>query len=160
MDIEKLLAKGLQKGFGGGTARKRAKRGGFELESSHYETDSGDVYHDEWLADRVGGGQELVRIGDEKYTRVYAGGTISEEELHGMGITKRDVIGFLKAQILENGEKIRLTTDFGPVEDGDWSYIYRIVDIESDIPLITGKESVHYKGQLTFIHHFLLCPVE
>ncbi|MBU0569897.1 hypothetical protein KKB40_03890 [Patescibacteria group bacterium] len=67
MDNEKLLARGLQKGFGGGTARTGVKRGGFELESSHYETKDGGVYHDEWLANRVGGGQELVEVEGERY---------------------------------------------------------------------------------------------
>lgn len=159
MEAEQLLSKGLQQGFAGGSIREGVSRSGFDLESSHFE-DDGNVYHDEWKADRVGGGQELVKVGDKEYTRVYAGGTVSEEELQRLGITKKDVIGFLKRQILTHGNKIRLRTNFESEQEGDWGYNYKVIDNEAGVPLTTGKERVYYKGQLVFVHNFLICPVE
>ncbi len=154
-----MLARGLQKGFGGGTVRLGVGRGGFDVESSHLEG-GGSVYHDEWVADRVGGGQELVQVGDRIYTRVYAGGTIAESELKRLGVTKKEVIAYLKSQILQNGDKIRLHKDFYPEPEGDWGYTYKIIDSEEGVPMTTGKECIYYKGQMVFTHIFLLCPVE
>ena len=159
MSVKKLLTKGLQKGFGGGTVKKTVGRGGFELDSSHYEADSG-VYHDEWLADRVGGGQELVEVGGKRFTRVYAGGTVSEDALKDLGLTIKDIILFLKKQIIDNGDNIRLYTDFEPEAEGDWRYEYKIIDREKNIPATTGKESILYKEELVFVHYFILSPVE
>jgi hypothetical protein len=158
MAIEDLLTKGLAAGFGGGTAMQGVKRGGFELESSHLEDGEG-VYHDEWAADRVGGGQELVEKDGKRFTRVYAGGTLALEELQQMGITKGDIMGHLKHQLVKNGEKIRLYGDF-TAEDGDWSYAYKVLDREEAIPTTVGKEVISYKGQMVFVHHFIFCPVE
>ena len=134
MDKKTLLTKGLQKGFGGKTTKEKVQRGSFELESSHYETRDGDIYHDEWMADRVGGGQELVEVNGKRYTRVYGGGTVSEETLESLGLTKKEVMGFLKEQITVNGDKIRLHEDFEPEPEGDWRYEYKIVDREDGIP--------------------------
>ena len=160
MDNKELLTKGLQEGFGGGTVRKGVDRGGFKVESSHYETEDGDAYHDEWLANRVGGGQELIEIDGNRFTRVYAGGTISEEALKDLGLTKKDVVGFLKKQILENGENLRLCDDFLPEAEEDWRYEYKIIDKEDDIPVTMGKESIYFKEELVFVHNFVLSPVE
>lgn len=82
-------------GFCGENIRGTTSRAGFELETSDYEGLEGR-YHDEWAADFNGGGQELaVTPGGEKTTRVYAGGTLTKEELGKMGLTKKDVIGKL-----------------------------------------------------------------
>jgi hypothetical protein len=159
MDSKEMFTKGLQEGFGGKTARKSAVRGGFTLESSHYETKDG-VYHDEWLADRVGGGQELVEVDGKRFTRVYAGGTIYEETLQDLGLTKKNVISFLKKNILENGENIRLHNDFKPEAEGDWQYKYKVIDREDSIPITVGKESIYHKGELVFVHGFVISPVE
>jgi len=160
MDKKTLLAKGLQKGFAGNTTRKTVERGPFNLESGHYEDKNGNVYHDEWMADRVGGGQEIVEVDGERFTRVYAGGTVSEETLKSLGLTKKEVIGFLKEQITANGNRIRLYEDFGPESEGDWKYEYEILDKEDDIPVTTGKESIFYQGKLVFVHVFALSPIE
>jgi len=160
MDDERLFTKGLQEGFGGGASRKGVRRGSFELESSRYETEKDDVYHDEWMAGRVGGGQELIEVGGKRFTRVYAGGTISEKSLESLGLTKKDVIGFLKKQILDNGDKIRLHTDFEPEAEEDWRYEYKVIDNEEGIPVTTGKESIFYKEELVFVHVFVLSPIE
>ena len=160
MENKTLLTKGLQEGFGGETARKGVKRGGFELESSHLETEDGSVYHDEWLADRVGGGQELTDVNGNKFTRVYAGGTIAVNVLQELGLTKKDVIGFLKKQIKENGENIRLYDNFEPEAEEKWRYEYKVIDREKEIPVTTGKESIFYNEKLVFVHVFALSPIE
>ena len=103
-EIDRLLARGLKEGFAGGTVMQSVKRGGFNLKSSHFESEGG-VYHDEWFAERAGGGQEIVNVGNTTFTRVYAGGTIPLEELKGLGISKRDVMAFLKKQMTENDER-------------------------------------------------------
>lgn len=159
MDEEEILTKGLQEGYAGGTQVKKVKRGSFTLKSSHLEED-GKEYHDEWAADRVGGGQELIKVGGKKYTRVYAGGTILEEELKKLGIEKKDVTGKLKEFITEYGNKNRLYKDFSPEPEGDWRYKYKIIDKEDNIPVTTGKESIFYKDTLVFVHLLTLCPVE
>ncbi len=160
MDSKKLLTRGLQKGFGGNTVRKKTTRGPFKVDSGHYETKNGGIYHDEWMADRVGGGQELVLTNGKSYTRVYAGGTISAKALGSLGLTVKDVMVFLKKQILDNGDKIRLWADFKPKPQGDWRYEYIIIDKEKDILVTAGKESIFYKGKLVFVHSFVLSPVE
>lgn len=158
-EVDKLLAKGLKEGFAGGTIMRGVKRGVFDLKSSHFESD-GDVYHDEWYADRAGGGQEIVRAGEATFTRVYAGGTITSEKLEELRITKGDVMAFLKKQMVENGERIRLHTNFEPEPEGDWQYSYRVLDTDSEIPLTLGKEVIRYKGRLVFVHDFIISPVD
>src|SRR3989344_4796344 len=106
----KLLAKGLAQDFAGGTVMSGVKRAGFDFKSSHFE-ENGNIYHDEWFADRAGAGQEVVKVGDVTYSRVYAGGTLQVEKLQELGTDKGQIMTFLKKQMLENGEKIRLHTD-------------------------------------------------
>lgn len=157
--IDKLFSRGLKEGFAGGTVMKGVKRGGFSLKSSHFENEEG-IYHDEWYADRAGGGQEIVKSGGTVFTRVYAGGTIPLEELTKLGISKRDVMTFLKKQMTENGDSIRLHTDFEPEPEGDWQYSYKVLDSDQEIPLTLGKEIIRYKGKLVFIHDFIISPVD
>lgn len=94
---EQFLTLGLQKGFCGETEFVQLiNRAGFTISTSHFEDPAeGAIYHDEWAADRAGGGQELVRVCEQQFTRVYAGGTISYEALARLGITKQDVMAFL-----------------------------------------------------------------
>lgn len=158
-ETDKLFSTGLAAGFAGGTVMSGVNRAGFEFKSSHLET-NGDVYHDEWLADRAGAGQEVVKVGDITYSRVYAGGTLPVEELEKLGTNKGQIMTFLKKQMLENGEKIRLHTDFTPEADGDWQYSYKVTDTNPQIPLTMGKEVITFKGNLVFEHDFIICPVD
>lgn len=156
---DKLLARGLKEGFAGETVMQGVERGGFSLKSSHFESEGG-IYHDEWFADRAGGGQEIVKVGETTYTRVYGGGTIPLEELKALGISKGDVMAFLKKQMIENGEKIRLHNNFEAEAEGDWQYSYRVLDADKEIPLTLGKEIIKYKGNLVFVHDFIISPVD
>jgi len=159
MIIENLLSEGLAAGFGGDTNTQDVNRGGFELQSSHYISPEGGIYHDEWAADRAGGGQELADKDGQRFTRVYAGGTIAEDELAKIGITKGDIMGYLKERLTQDGDKIRLSTNFG-AEHGDWSYSYKVTDKDDEIPMTTGTEIISYKGRKVFKHVFIMCPVE
>jgi hypothetical protein len=158
-ETDNLLIRGLKGGFAGDTTVQTVNRSGFDLKSSHLENSDG-VYHDEWCADRAGGGQEIVKVGNDMYTRVYAGGTIPLEDLSAMGISKDDVMKFLKSQLIGNGEKTRLHTDFLPDVEGDWQYSYHVLDSDKEIPLTVGKEIIRYKGNLVFVHDFIISPVD
>ena len=159
LETDSLLTKGLQGGFAGGTVMSKVDRGNFEFNANHFEIEDG-IYHDEWCADRAGGGQEIVIVGDETYTRVYAGGTVPLEALAELGITKGDVMKFLKKQLLQNGEKTRLYTNFTPEAEGDWQYSYHVLDTDKEIPITVGKEIIEYQGQLVFVHDFIISPVD
>ncbi|MBU1070860.1 hypothetical protein KKG65_00425 [Patescibacteria group bacterium] len=159
-ETDKLLTKGLQEGFAGRSVIQNVKRGGFTIKSSHFKDGDGNVYHDEWSADRAGGGQEIVKVGETSSTRVYAGGTIPSEKLKLLGISEGDVVTFLKKQITENKGKIRLHTNFEPEPEGDWQYSYRILDTDKEIPLTVGKELIKYKGKLVFVHDFIISPID
>jgi hypothetical protein len=154
-----LLSLGLTKGFAGETQFQTIQRAGFTLHSSHLEVADG-TYHDEWAADRTGGGQELVKVGETTFTRVYAGGTISLAALEQLGITKEIVVAFLIASLTKAGEATRLSENYGPIQDGDWSYQYQVIEKNQAIPLTVGKENITYKDQLVFTHVFVMCPVE
>ena len=158
-DTDVLLTQGLLGGFAGGTVRKGSKRGGFAIESSHYEAKNGE-YYDEWAASRSGGGQELVRSGDTRYTRLYAGGTTNPTILKNLGITEKDVIDVLVQQLKKLGSRTRLHAPCGPIITGDWEYRYEILEKIPNVAMTVGKESVMYKSELVFVHVFLLCPVE
>jgi len=157
--VDKLFSKGLQQGFAGGTVMSDVKRAEFNFKSSHFEED-GNIYHDEWFADRAGAGQEVVKVGDVVYSRVYAGGTLPVEELQKIGTDKGQIMTFLKKQMLENGEKIRLHTNFNSEADGDWQYSYKVTETNSQIHLTMGKEVITFKGNLVFEHDFIICPVD
>src|SRR3989344_2750051 len=91
-----LLTEGLSRGYAGKTKAETVIRSGFVLEKSHYvDGSTGGTYHDEWLPTRTGGGQELAVIEEEKITRLYAGGVISPKQLEKLGITEKEVIGYL-----------------------------------------------------------------
>lgn len=154
-----VLTRGLLHTFAGKTKCVPASRGGIAVTTSHME-ENGSLYHDEWAADRVGAGQELVRYDGLVYTRVYAGGTIAYEAMEKLGITKHDVIGFLIASLNSAGDQTRLCTQYGPVSSDEWEYAYAIIEDLPDIPLTVGKEEIRYKHTVVFIHMFLLCPVE
>jgi hypothetical protein len=173
---QQLLTRGLQQGFAGKTKLQTVSRGGFSVTASHFtestaaspagtkkaaeQQHSKALYHDEWAADRSGGGQELARVGDQIYTRVYAGGTLPEATLEELGTTKAQIMKFLIAQLAKLGEKTRLETDCGPLREGDWEYAYRVTEKNDDISYTCGKEEIRYQGHLVFVHHFVMCAVE
>lgn len=157
---EQMLSLGLQKGFGGDTNMSEGQRGGFKVKVSHYEDpESGGVYHDEWLPGRLGGGQELVRVGEKLMTRLYGGGTLDSEKLEELKITEEDVMGFLIDQIRILGNSTRLHESCGPVMDGDWQYEYAVQEQLPEFSLTSAKESISYKGEVVFVHLFLLAEV-
>jgi len=156
--IKAGLTKGLVFGYGGKTKFSTVTRGSFQLNASHLE--EGDLtYHDEWLPGNTGGGQELIKVGDQRFTRLYAGGVIKEDKLKEFGITKKDVIDFLKTTILKQQQKTRLFQSCNPKSKTDWSYSYQILDSQKSVPVIFAKETISFRGQVVFIHSFLLCPI-
>lgn len=161
MDIESkdILTKGLLEGYVGKSIRGSTVRAGFELPTSNYEGVEGK-YHDEWMADYNGGGQELITTpGGEKATRVYAGGTLSKEKLEKLGLTKKDVIGKLVYFVNKLEGKTRLDED-AEVIDGEWAYTYKVLRSVQEIPLDLGSEEIKYQNSLVFIHFHILSPVK
>jgi len=155
-----LLTEGLSKGYAGKTKIETIYRGGFKFKrSGHIDESTGGIYHDEWLSARTGGGQELAIIGEEKITRLYAGGVISPDQLEKLGITKKDVIGYLIRKVGELGNKTRLFEDCIPAPDGDWQYVYKITDRIESVELTRALEAINYKGVRVFVHGFEICPI-
>jgi len=156
--IKAGLTKGLVSGYGGKTKFSTVTRGSFQLNASHLQ--EGDLtYHDEWLPSNTGGGQELIKVGNRQFTRLYAGGVVKQNKLKKLGITKKDVIDFLKTTILKQREKTRLFQSCQPKPKTGWSYSYQILDNEKSIPVIFAKETISFHGQVVFVHSFLLCPI-
>lgn len=156
---ESFLSHGLLKGFAGETTFQSTQRAGFELQCSHL-VENGNTYHDEWAADRTGGGQELVSVDGDTFTRVYAGGTISVTAMEHLGITKDTIMEFLIISLNTASGNTRLSQNYGPVQHGDWTYQYQVLEQNPAIPLTTGKEDILYKDQVVFTHVFVMCPVE
>lgn len=153
--ISQALTTGLAAGYGGKTEFNKINRGGFDLKSSHFESKD-CVYHDEWTK---GGGQEIIRVGEDSFTRVYAGKTADEEVLKRLGITHEDVIANLVSKIQQLGEKTRLFNDCLTDPKNNWQYEYKILDKDDQISVTTGKETIKYKNQLVFTHVFVLSPI-
>lgn len=157
-EIKNILAKGLGEGYVGKSIRGKVERAGFTLETSDYQGSDGE-YHDEWAAYQNGGGQELAKDKDgEMATRVYAGGTLGEEELAKFGITGKDVIGRLIYFVNELGDKTRLDADT-ELTDGNWSYNYKIMKSVKEIPVVVAEEGILFKNNLVFIHFHINSPV-
>lgn len=155
--IKHALTIGLLAGYAGETEFREIVRGGVEMKQSHFERD-GIIYHDEWLPNRTGGGRELVKIGGQKFTRIYAGGLVGEESLKQLGIDENDVIGTLINQIKLAGDKTRLDADYEN-QDEDWKYSYKVKKQIDEVGLLVGKEKITYRDQLVFVHYFLLSPI-
>lgn len=153
-----MLSKGLTEGFKGAIVSETVNRGGFTLKSSHLGKD-GEKYHDEYIPARTTGGQEIAESGDEKYTRVYAGGVIANEELKKLGIKGEDVISYLIKKVVELGEKTRLFEDCIARPDGDWQYEYWVTDKFEQVDLVRSLEVISYRGVRVFIHGFEICRV-
>lgn len=156
--IKAVLAKGLGEGYVGKSVRGKAVRTGFELETSDYQGPEGK-YHDEWAAHQNGGGQELVETANgEKATRVYAGGSLTEEKLKELGLTDKDVIEKLVLFVNRLGDKTRQDQDSESTE-GDWTYTYKIIKSVKEIPVEVGEEEIRFRGNLVFVHYHINSPV-
>lgn len=153
--IKKALTTGLLASYAGKTQFSSINRGSFSLKSSHYQ-DEEIIYHDEWANN---GGQELVEIGGEQFTRVYAGGVVNPEALKTLGINEADVISNLKNRLTQIGDQTRLFSDFKAENNHGWDYEYKIIDSDEQLFITVGKEIISYKNHLVFIHIFVLSPV-
>lgn len=157
--IKDSFTKGLLAGYAGGQVTDVA-RGGFDGRASHVELGKNETYHDEWFVENHnGGGQELVQIGTEKYTRLYAGGTPSVDQLETLGIKPKDVGEYLVKKIQELQDKTRLMEDCNPVAEGDWQYSYVVTGSYPETEVTTGVESITYKDAVVHIHAFIISPV-
>lgn len=158
--VEDALTEGLLAGYAGQSESYQEMRDVFEMNVKHNEGD-GYVYHDEWIAgEATGGGQELVRLGDgTMFTRLYAGGLLTEDKLEKLGTDGDKVINFLKESLNKLGDQTRL---FGDTEyesdDGSWKYTYAVPEIYGQV--IQGEEFIRYRGNVVFIHLFLLAPIK
>jgi len=158
-EVENVLTNGLHAGYAGGKP-ENVTRGTVDGKVSHIKQ-VGSIYHDEWfVGTRVGGGQELVVFGDQKFTRLYAGGTPDTKALESLGITTKDVSRYLKSKILELGNETRLFQDCTPEPDGYWQYAYRIATNSKSIGLTTAMESIHYQTTPVHLHAFILSPIK
>ena len=144
-NISRALTIGLLAGYTGKTEFKPVSRSVFTLKSSHFEEDD-VIYHDEWTN---GGGQEIVRVGSEQFTRVYAGGTVNDNPA---------IIPKLIYFIQQLRDKTRLFTDCES-SDGLWQYHYKVIDIDSTLDITVGKETISLNNQIVFVHYFILSPI-
>lgn len=160
-DINNLLSKGLAKGYAGSTQREKVSRGNFTLDSSEFSSEPGEFYIDQWIADKLGGGQEIAEIGEIKATRLYAGGVANDQTLESLNISKDDVTGKLIQFIQKAKEKTRLVENYEAL-DADWQYSYKIIKTPKEIgvQLTITLETITYKGITVFAHGFLLSPIE
>lgn len=153
-----FLTKGLMHGYASGGV-KPIERAGFTGKASLLEFGQRNKYYDEWFANHTGGGQELVSIGNQAFTRLYAGGTPEQALLDSLGVTKAEVGDYLRKKIIELKEATRLFATCTPPADGDWHYSYTILDDHPAIAITVAKERITYKGTDVHIHIFTLCPV-
>ncbi|HSV94800.1 MAG TPA: hypothetical protein VLH94_02395 [Spirochaetia bacterium] len=159
-EISRVLTEGLVGGYAGKGKVSSVERAIFPGKASHLEYSSGDIYHDEWFVPSyLGGGQELVRVGNEMFTRLYGGGTPSPEKLAELGITVEDIGEYLKRKIVELGDKTRLFEECNPESDGDWQYKYEILMNDSNIPVVVSAESIVYREIRVHLHPFILSPL-
>lgn len=154
-NIIKALTTGLLAGYGGKTKFSKVIRGSFELTVSHYQKDD-TVYHDEWTNN---GGQEIVRVGNEMFTRVYAGGMVDQKILTRLDITPQEIISYLISKINEITDKTRLFSDYISNSKDSWSYEYKIINKDEQLSITTGKETISYRSIIVFSHVFVLSPL-
>ncbi|MFH0749503.1 MAG: hypothetical protein V1917_01135 [Candidatus Gottesmanbacteria bacterium] len=157
---DRLLTDGLAEGYAGIKKPEKIQRSGFAGNANDYVAPDGGHYHDEWFADDNGGGQELVKEGEEQSTRVYAGGVIPVEELQKLGLTTKDVITRLVTSVRELKEKTRLDTPCSLTLPDGWEYKYEILKQSEEVPLTIGYESIKYNGREVFAHGHMISPVK
>lgn len=155
---EKGLTEGLLAGYGGKTNFTTVNREGFELKSSSL-SEPGMTYVDQWLPRDTGGGQELLKIDEEEFTRLYAGGIAKEEVLNKLGISGKEIISHLIGRISALGGKTRLFANCHPEILGKWDYEYLLIEEEPGIGVRVAKETIKYDNQTVFVHYFLLAEV-
>ena len=158
--VDKLLTDGLAEGYAKAEKPEKVQRSGFPGKANDYVTPEDGHYHDEWFANDNGGGQELVQTGEEKGTRVYAGGVIPVEELRELGLTTKDVIVRLRMGIEELKGKTRLHEPCFLELPNGWQYQYEILKKSEEVPLTIGYESVRYNGREVFAHGHIISPVK
>ena len=156
-DAKRLFAEGLSSGFAGKTNHGFTPRGSFRLANSTLD-DGRQEYNDAWV---IGGGQELIRTVDKQaYTRVYAGDVINAEGLFKLGIYEDQVIDFLASVLREHAISTRADENFElKPTDSDWAYSYEVIFHSEDPFVITGKETISYKGTNVFLHMHTLSKV-
>lgn len=158
--ITKLLTEGLSKGYASTKEPEEVVRSGFVGKYNDYRSPDGGHYHDEWFASDNGGGQELVTIEDESFTRLYGGGVIPTEELEKLGLTTKDVIGRLITSVNELKEKTRLYDPCSLNLPGGWNYSYSILKRSEEVPLTISYESIKYNDREVFAHAHVLSPIK
>lgn len=158
--INKLLTNGLLEGYAGVKKPEHIKRSEFEGKTNDYVNLQGGRYHDEWFANENGGGQELVKEGDEQFTRLYGGGVIPVEELKKLDITTKNIISRLRLSIGELKEKTRLYEPASLSLPDGWEYKYIILKKSEEVPLTIGYESIEYKGKEVFAHGHILSSIK
>lgn len=161
-ELGELLNQGLKEGYAGSTKRETTQRGPFQMEVSQYTSPSGGVYRDEWIADELGGGQEIVQIGDKKSTRLYGGGVAPKEILQVLGLNKKDITNKLKEFIRDSEGQTRLLQNYSSTKGEDWQYDYKIIYSldNQEIPINWAVETIIYRGNLVFAHGFIHSPIK
>jgi len=154
--ISQALTTGLINGYGGKTKFTKINRSGFNLDSSHFQNNE-FIYHDEWTNN---GGQELVKIGNNFFTRLYGGGIVNQNILDNLSISDQDISQKLKTSLLNFSGQTRLFSDFQSNLGDGWFYEYKILDKNDEIEVISAKESLSYQNHVVFIHDFILSPIK
>lgn len=155
--VSQGFAKGLVAGFAGKSTFEKIQHGKFPMVSSSFTAD--DIsYIDQWFPGHMGGGQEVLAVDGKRYTRVYAGGIVEDKVLSGLGVTKDDVMAFLKKSLQTLGAKTRFDEQ-AHYEDGQWHYQYIVIDRDATTGVITGKEIISYKNTSVFVHLFIISSV-
>ncbi len=155
--IGAAFARGLGAGFAGKSTYQKITRGKFPVESSSFDEED-NSYIDQWMPKRLGGGQEILKVGSARYTRVYAGGTVEKTELEKIGVSESDVITVLKESLVAAGPKTRFDKEYQK-KDGDWKYVYTPNELDTIVGLISGKEVISYKNTPVFVHYFIISRV-
>ena len=166
--VESLLTEGLKAGFvKGGTSKEEVWVGPFQVKSSErviLDPETEEVtghYIDQWTPGRLGGGQELVQVGDERAIRLYAGGTLPEEELIKLGTNHDEIMTYLTDKITALGEQTRLGKPCRPDPDGLWQYAYEILRKDVDgIPVRVSLETIAFKDTTVYAHPLIQSPIE
>ncbi len=156
-EMEKLLTKGLLAGYVGKNEfgkviKEKVNRGPVRFTVTSFLSPDGGQYQDGWSK---GGGQEVGQQGEEKATRLYAGDTLSDEELRQIGITHDQIIKYHQGKLDELSGRTRLFEDCSPEPDGDWQYRYEVIRNLEAIPLVIALETIRYKDRTVFAHGFL-----
>ena len=78
--------------------------------------------------------------------------------LSTLGVTKDDVMAFLKKSLQTLGAKTRFDEP-AHLEEGQWTYQYAVIDRDATTGLITSKETIAFKGTPVFVHLFIISRI-